>query len=531
METTKKKPNLLQLNDLRCFGDKVNKFGANFAVFDTDNDLVLLKQCRCFESDEKSIVDASLLVVEEKNSENYNLADEHGSVVKDRYFGVVLKHGNVTAGTALIDFGEMPAKECEYLSEMLRLFIENYHLNSKTSEQIGIISTELAQSYEELMLLHKLSTSMRITEEDVSLQMACDSLTEIVSVEGIAILLEKFIDDEKQLVLAAGSGLIEIDGDMGEQLYERLVDEIRSGKDALVDSEVDSPFKYKWPKSVRSIIAVPLCGSGQNKTIMGLMVAVNIKNKEDFDCPDIKLFNSVASSCAVFVENGKLFADLKELFIGSMKALIRSIDAKDRYTHGHSERVAFISRWLAMRYAESKALSQEQIHKIYLAGLLHDIGKIGIDEAVLRKKGKLTDSERDNIRRHPATGANILSEIRQMQDIVPGILCHHERADGKGYPNGLLGDEMPLMGKIISVADSFDAMTSKRVYRDALSLDVTIEEIEKNLGSQFDEEVGRIFLNSDIRSLWHTLQNEFSEIHSGENLPEYGILAVGMLIE
>ena len=140
-------------------------------------------------------------------------------------------------------------------------------------------------------------------------------------------------------------------------------------------------------------------------------------------------------------------------------------------------------------------------------GLLHDIGKIGINEAVLRKNGKLTEEELNQIKSHPAIGANILADIKQMNDIVPGVLCHHERIDGKGYPNGLKGDQIPLIGKIVMLADSFDAMTSKRVYRDAMSIQTAFDEIEKGLGTQFDEKIGRLFLDSDRYQLWQIIQD------------------------
>jgi HD-GYP domain-containing protein (c-di-GMP phosphodiesterase class II) len=410
-----------------------------------------------------------------------------------------------------------------------------------------MVGTELARVYEELVLLHKLSTNMRVTEQDANfLQMACDSLTDIVSVEGIAILLEKTIEDEKQLVVAAGSGLIDIDDRMAAVLHGLLAEEIKNGKEALLDSEVDSPFKYDWPKNIRNIIAVPLCGKDKAEShpdkntpphndscIIGMMVAINRVEKQDFDSTDAKLFNSVANGCAVFIENGRLFNDLKTLFIGSLRALTCSIDAKDQYTRGHSERVAFISRWIAERLAEEEPLEDEQIHKIYLAGLLHDIGKIGIDEAVLRKKGKLTDLEFEYIRKHPSIGAGILREIKQMHDIVPGVLCHHERVDGKGYPSGLTGDQIPLIGKIVQLADSFDAMTSKRTYRDARTVEQALEEIKKGLGTQFDEKIGNIFINSDIYQLWDIIMKNSPDligIYGGSNLSEYGTAAVGTLI-
>jgi HD-GYP domain-containing protein (c-di-GMP phosphodiesterase class II) len=414
-----------------------------------------------------------------------------------------------------------------------------------------MISTELAHVYEELVLLHKLSTSMKVTESDANfLQMACDNLTDIVSVEGIAVLLEKTIDDEKRMVLAAGSGLIDIDDRMAAVLHHRLIQETNSGKEALLDSEVDAPFRYEWPENIRNIIAVPLYGkekmvsyaperalqnqilekSTGDSAVIGIMAAINRIDKPDFDSTDVKLFNSVANSCAVFVENGRLVGDLKELFIGSLKSLTSSIDAKDPYTRGHSERVAYVSRWIAEKVAVQENLEPEQIHRIYLAGLLHDIGKVGIDEVVLRKDGKLTKNELGDIKKHPSIGAGILSGIKQMRDIVPGILTHHERVDGRGYPNGLAGDQIPLMGKIIGLADSFDAMTSRRTYRNAMTIEEAIGEIRKGLGTQFDEKIGRIFINSDVYQLWDVIQNGVDEVYGRVSFAEYGAAVVGTLI-
>jgi len=548
-----------QLRQLEQFGSRVNKFGANFAVCNGEDEPALLCETDKFKSSAEQLIEASRLV-HEGCCENAN-SDTVCTIDNTTILAAVLKsaaggdRGVKAAGVALIDLGEAvewhPGKDKksddEYhrdviLSEMLTLFVEKFHIEIKAEEQIEMVSTELAHVYEELVLLHKLSTNMKVTEPDTNfLQMACDNLTDIVLVEGIAILLEKTVEDESRLVLAAGAGLIDIDEQKVNVLHSRLVEEIGRGNEALLDSEVDSPFKYEWPAGIKNIIAVPLCGKDKtvghsaqaaqyDSHIIGLMVAINRIDKPDFDSIDAKLFNSVAGSCAVFVENGRLFAELKELLVGSLKALTNSIDAKDQYTRGHSERVAFISRWIAERLAEEEPLEEEQIHKIYLAGLLHDIGKMGIDEAVLRKEGKLTDQELNFIRVHPSIGAGILGEIKQMREIVPGVLCHHERVDGGGYPNGLAGEQIPLIGKIVGLADSFDAMTSKRTYRDAMSIEDALREIEKGLGRQFDERVGRIFINSDVYRLWDIMLDGFSEMNKSSNLSEYGTVAVGSII-
>jgi HD-GYP domain-containing protein (c-di-GMP phosphodiesterase class II) len=554
--TTGKSLSSSQLRDLNRFGARVNKFGANFAVYNADGELALLCGSGRYESDPEELRRQALSVMHPGTTTCQDGAPGQDPVCASS--GTVLAAALKPAaaiyqqtrafGAALIDLGkDAPRAENGHLPEvtlreMLELLAEHFQASFKVEQQIEKISTELAQTYEELVLLHRLSTNMRLTEADANfLQMACDSLTEIVLVEGIAVLLERTVEAEKKLVLAAGSGLIDIDENMAAILRSRLVDEINDGKEALLDSDVDSPFKYGWPNSIRNIIAVPLCATEKADSqfaprtksgacIIGLMVAINRIDKPDFDSIDVKLFNSVAGECAVFIENGRLFNDLKELFIGSLKALTSSIDAKDKYTRGHSERVAFISRWIAENLAEIEPLEPEQIHKIYLAGLLHDIGKIGIDEALLRKEGRLTEQELDRIRRHPSIGAGILAGIKQMRDIVPGVLCHHERVDGTGYPNGLAGDQIPLIGKVVGLADSFDAMTSKRTYREARSVEDALTEIKNGLGKQFDQRLGKLFLNGEVYELWDMMQNAGGDVYRDSTVSKYGTAAVGVLI-
>jgi HD-GYP domain-containing protein (c-di-GMP phosphodiesterase class II) len=548
LTTTEKSLSPSQLEQLEKFGRRVDKFGVNFAVCSSQGKLVLLCEGGGFKSDQKLIVENCLSAIkgsgECKKREGSQL-----STIDNQILVTILNSGqDEPEFAALLDLSGISGVDSdrthsEYLGQMLELLAEELQFTTKAEREIEIVSSELAQVYEELVLLHKLSTNMKVnTSDDNFLQMACDSLTEIVSVEGIAILLEKTVEDKKQLVLAAGSGLIEVDYYMADTLNCRLEEELKQGKEALLDSEVDSPFRYNWAENIKNIIVVPLfCkektstdseGTTQNsRGVIGIMVAINRIDKPDFDSTDIKLFNSVANGCAVFIENGRLFKDLKELFIGSLKALTNSIDAKDQYTHGHSERVAFISRWIAERLAEKTPLEDEQIHRIYLAGLLHDIGKVGIDEAVLRKKGRLTEEEFSRIRAHSAIGAGILSAIKQMQEIVPGVLSHHERIDGKGYPNGLVDKQISLIGKIVGLADSFDAMTSKRTYRDAMTVEQALAEIEKGLGTQFDEQIGRVFLDSDVYRLWDIIQDGFSETYGMSNFSEYGTIAVGTLIK
>lgn len=428
----------------------------------------------------------------------------------------------------LLDVIIRPSESDDELAEVLNSFASEFETTSLNSGRIEKLTTELSQTYEQIILLYNLSTHMKVTQSNAEfLQYACDQLGQLVSVEGLAIYLDKKIDGIKHLTLTAGCGYVTIDSNLAETLQVHLMSELSEGKEALVDSNVYRPFKYIWPDNVKNVLAVGLQGGDR---LIGLLVATNVLNKPDFDSTDVKLFSSVANECAVFIENGRLFSDMKELFIGSLKALTNSIDAKDQYTRGHSDRVAFISRWIAEHLSHVRAIPPELVHYVYLAGLLHDIGKIGVAETVLRKQGKLTDEERAIIMAHPRIGASILSEISQMQAIVPGVLSHHEHYDGKGYPQGMAGDAIPLAGRIIALADTFDAMTSKRVYRDAMSLKRAVAEITKVRGTQFDPEIVDVFLDSDIDKLWSIIQDGFIESWDYSNFTEYGAVAVGALL-
>ena len=192
----------------------------------------------------------------------------------------------------------------------------------------------------------------------------------------------------------------------------------------------------------------------------------------------------------------------KMLSVEVMEALAHTIDAKDEYTRGHSIRVAKYSRMIA----EKMGLSQEQCENIYYMGLLHDIGKIGVPNEIINKPSHLTEEEYNIIKTHPMTGFEILDEIKSRPDLAIGARWHHEKYDGTGYPDQKSGEQIPLEARIIAVADSYDAMTSNRSYRKYLPQDTVREEIEKNIGIQFDENCARCMLaiiNEDKAYLLH----------------------------
>ena len=200
-------------------------------------------------------------------------------------------------------------------------------------------------------------------------------------------------------------------------------------------------------------------------------------------------------------------ADSKELleksYLESIEVLRRTVEVKDVYTRGHSDRVSEYS----LLIGEKLNLPPEQMKTLKIGALFHDIGKIGIPDAILLKTDKLTDDEYSEIKNHPAIGAHILSNASIFADIIPIVKHHHERYDGKGYPARLAGENIPYLARIVAVADTFDAMTSRRSYRQALDFDYTMNEIEKCKGTQFDPAIADVFLE-----ILRTNQDKITEI-------------------
>jgi putative nucleotidyltransferase with HDIG domain len=205
---------------------------------------------------------------------------------------------------------------------------------------------------------------------------------------------------------------------------------------------------------------------------------------------DLRLLKGVARQLAVALKNNKLISELENLSMNITHALSCAIDAKSPWTKGHSERVAEY----AAAIGEKLGLEQRFIERLRLAGLLHDIGKIGTYDRLLDKAEKLTPEEHELIKKHPDRGCEILAPINDMDDILPAVRHHHERWDGKGYPAGLKGKDIPLMARVLCIADSFDTMTEDRPYRPSIGVDNAVQELKYCAGTQFDPELVEIFL-------------------------------------
>jgi HD-GYP domain-containing protein (c-di-GMP phosphodiesterase class II) len=253
-------------------------------------------------------------------------------------------------------------------------------------------------------------------------------------------------------------------------------------KGVILDNDHATPGEAS---PVRQVVAVAVGVDVDCQTPIGWIVAVNPIDERPFAANEVDLIQPVASLIGTQRTNGKLYGELKELLFGVIRSLTAAIDAKDPYTSGHSERVARI----AVRLGEEMRLTANQRGDLYLMGLLHDVGKIGINDTILKKEGPLTPEEYRMIQSHVAIGVHILTDLKKLHHLLPGVAHHHEQYNGTGYPGGLAGEAIPLPARILAVADGFDAMSSTRPYRRSLSSKAIDEILRKGAGNQWDPKV------------------------------------------
>ena len=250
-------------------------------------------------------------------------------------------------------------------------------------------------------------------------------------------------------------------------------------------------------KSFNAVVSVP-CYYQNN--LLGVLMLGDKVNKKCFKADEIDFFIALANDVAMALRNAFLFEDLqleiernKRLFLETTLALSAAIDAKDHYTRGHTSRVTEYSLAIGKKIVSdtNEKIDGKFFENLHIASLLHDIGKIGVPESILNKTGELTDEERKKINEHVLIGAMILEPIKDLDEVIVGVKYHHERYDGQGYPEGLKGDNIPYIAAIISVADSYDAMTTDRPYRQAFTKQYAAVELERCSGTQFNPRIAR----------------------------------------
>lgn len=384
------------------------------------------------------------------------------------------------------------------LERVARMTLAHGHnLNEvKRSEQeIESVSQNLSNTYEEISLIYRLTHNLRISRSDDELgRLALKWLADVVPAKALALqMLPREQEDEMPPAGSRQESNVIVHGDspIDEQKFVetlRVLDLCSTSQPVVINESQTGGSD--WPLGeIRQLVAVPL---SEGNKLLGYLAAINHVDDLEFGTVEASLLNSVAAILSIHSSNIDLYRQQRELLEGIIRALISSIDAKDPYTCGHSDRVARIS----VRLAQQLNCETRLVEAIHLSGLLHDIGKIGIDDAVLRKPGKLTDEEYEHIKTHVSVGHKILLDLRKLDEVLPVVLHHHESWDGKGYPGRLGGEDIPFSARIVAVADAYDAMASNRPYRQGMPQEKIESIFRSGAGQQWDPVIVEALMDS-----------------------------------
>ena len=356
---------------------------------------------------------------------------------------------------------------------------------SELESEVRRMSTNLNSTYKEISVLHGLTRRLRLSnsQRDLS-EMALDWLHDCMPAESIFLHYEPSVLASRDLIGKADTsqhatvhlvtGSCQLSLDERRQFCELLTPtaEYIRGHGSIGDVALEG---------VRQYLAVAI----QEREHLGWLVAINHEDNAAFSSTEASLLRSVSTILGIHFANRERFEEQANLVADIVRALTTSIDAKDPYTRGHSDRVAQI----AVVLARTLGVEDEVMRTLYIGGLLHDVGKIGVDDTVLRKEGKLTEEEYAQIKLHPELGRQILADLKPLQEVLPIVLHHHERWDGNGYPDGIAGEEIELTARITAVADAYDAMTSDRPYRRGMPQEQVEQVLRDGAGSQWDADV------------------------------------------
>jgi len=423
---------------------------------------------------------------------------------------------DLSAGFVLVARGEpdQPALSRQALATATRTLawmLEDLYEAEQGRLAVDDLTEQLGQCYENITLLYDIGRSMRTVDTPrIVAQNICDQIRMTQGFGWSAVCVERDeleISGMDQTCLFTGELPCESHRFIG-QANKLLGDWGTLGADHKLLQVGDHPLADTV--GCETIIE-PITRDGR---VIGLVLAGGKTGPEsEATSSDRQLLDAVAGFLGALHDNTARLIEQKNMFIGSLKAVSAALDAKDRYTQGHSERVA----WLGAQLAEAIGLSDEQVERIRIAGLVHDVGKIGVPEVVLCKTGRLTDDEFEQIKKHPRIGYNILKDIPGMQDVLDGVLYHHEKWDGRGYPTKLAGENIPIYGRILAVADTFDAMSSTRSYRQAMPREKVLQEIRDCAGTQFDPALTGPFVQLDF-----TEYDAMVDRHQGESTQSTG---------
>jgi len=347
----------------------------------------------------------------------------------------------------------------------------------------------------QLATLLELGTILNSTLEQKEVRKrAMEAATRLMNSEVGSLLL---LDEEKNELFfevalgERGEAVKEIRLRVGEGIAGWVAE---NGKPLMVPDVSRDPRHSKRADSkssfiTKNILCVPV---KIKEKLIGVLQAVNKLDEDGFQEEDIELLELLANQVAIAIDNARLYEEVHEMFIEASTALAGAIEKRDPYTGGHTQRVLEYS----LATAKYLNLTAEEMENLRIAAILHDIGKIGIEDRILRKTTQLNDEEFQSITTHTALGRDILTPIKALKNVIPGIYYHHERIDGKGYLEHLKDNEIPLIARIIAVADTYDAMTTDRPYRKELGAETALNELIKFAGAQFDKGVVDAFISA-----------------------------------
>jgi putative nucleotidyltransferase with HDIG domain len=350
---------------------------------------------------------------------------------------------------------------------------------------------QLSQSYEVLNVLFRMAHCLNSRSDPAEVtQKVCDELAQVLPFGWVAIWF-----GEGERVVPDLAGRLTASGTLPCR-REQFIEHARRVCCCSV-SEAWSPILLRGQSELATLSGADVLSEviSRGPDRVGVLLAGNKQgDDQDVSSEETQLLGAAANFISVFHENTARYAEQRGQYLGTLHSLSAAIDAKDPYTCGHSDRV---SR-LTSKIASALNLDREDVEQYRIAGLLHDVGKIGVPESALCKQGRLTDEEFTQIKRHPEIGYRILHDIPSMEQVLPGVLHHHERWEGNGYPGRLAGEKIPLIGRCIALADTFDAMSSNRSYRNAMQRETVLAEIKRTAGSQFDPKLVDVFLSMDL---------------------------------
>ncbi len=352
-------------------------------------------------------------------------------------------------------------------------------------ELLQALGNRMASEVDKVMLLDKAKRSNR------RLQTLVDILGQIATILDREELLNLLTENASQLLDAESSSVFLVDDGVDEGAH--LVSKTYHHPNFIENPDIgaSSPSKNGGVLRANSTAAVPLRARqitvGKERRILkerviGNLMAYN-KLQGSFDSEDSQLLEILASQASTVLQIATLYGQANGLFLDFIKVLAAAIDAKDPYTRGHSHRVSELS----VSIAQELGVKSDLVNDIQVGSLLHDIGKIGVPDQVLGKTTQLNPDEYEQIKKHPGVGYQIMSEVNLLHNTLPAIIEHHERLDGSGYPFGLKSEQISLMGRIVAVADVFDALTTDRPYRKAMDREAVLEYLHERVGKEFDE--------------------------------------------